>query len=184
MTIKVYLAGPDVFLRDALEVGKRKCALCRDYGVEGLFPLDENSQGNEKGVDIFEANVSFIRRADAGLFNLSPFRGVSADAGTVFELGYMYAQGKPVYGYSNETARYEERIRALLGSSNETHSRDLDEHGHMIEQFGLSDNLMIDHAIRQAGSDICTITETTEPRLAAFTAFEASLKNLCDEIRV
>jgi len=28
------------------------------------------------------------------VFNLTPFRGPSADAGTVFELGFMYSKGK------------------------------------------------------------------------------------------
>src|SRR5258708_1028231 len=35
-----YLAGPEVFLPDAAEIGRRKKELCRRHGFEGLYPLD------------------------------------------------------------------------------------------------------------------------------------------------
>ncbi|KAH2843018.1 hypothetical protein KXW36_000355, partial [Aspergillus fumigatus] len=38
--MKIYLAGPDVFLPDALDIGKQKVAICERYGVRGLYPLD------------------------------------------------------------------------------------------------------------------------------------------------
>jgi len=38
--MKVYLAGPDVFLPDAVEVGQRKAAICARHGLTGLYPLD------------------------------------------------------------------------------------------------------------------------------------------------
>ena len=38
--LKIYLAGPEVFLPHAIEIGQRKKALCRQYGFEGLFPFD------------------------------------------------------------------------------------------------------------------------------------------------
>src|SRR5512138_113602 len=37
---RIYLAGPEVFLPDALAVGARKAALCAQHGLEGVFPLD------------------------------------------------------------------------------------------------------------------------------------------------
>lgn len=40
MSKRIYLAGPEVFLLNAKEIGKRKKALCRKYGFEGVFPLD------------------------------------------------------------------------------------------------------------------------------------------------
>jgi nucleoside 2-deoxyribosyltransferase len=36
---RIYLAGPDVFLPDAIEAGKRKKVLCQKYGFEGVYPL-------------------------------------------------------------------------------------------------------------------------------------------------
>src|SRR6266404_969261 len=38
--MKIYLAGPDVFLPDAIEIGRRKAAICARHGVNGLYPLD------------------------------------------------------------------------------------------------------------------------------------------------
>ena len=38
--MKIYLAGPDVFLPDAVEIGRRKAAICARHGLSGLYPLD------------------------------------------------------------------------------------------------------------------------------------------------
>ena len=38
--MKIYLAGPDVFLPDALEIGRQKIDICRRHGLIGLYPLD------------------------------------------------------------------------------------------------------------------------------------------------
>ena len=100
---KVYLAGPDVFLRDVVAVGERKKALCADFGFEGLFPFDNevvDRPGASIDNEIYQANFAMIRVADAGIFNLTPFRGPSADVGTVFELGVMTALGKPCFAYA------------------------------------------------------------------------------------
>ena len=40
MNRKIYLAGPEVFHANATALGWQKQALCREYGFEGLFPLD------------------------------------------------------------------------------------------------------------------------------------------------
>jgi nucleoside 2-deoxyribosyltransferase len=39
-TLKVYLAGPEVFLPDAIAIGNKKKRLCTEFGFEGLFPFD------------------------------------------------------------------------------------------------------------------------------------------------
>ena len=39
-SMKIYLAGPDVFLPDAVEIGRRKAAICARHGLTGLYPLD------------------------------------------------------------------------------------------------------------------------------------------------
>ena len=38
--MKIYLAGPDVFLPDAVEIGRRKAEICARHGLIGLYPLD------------------------------------------------------------------------------------------------------------------------------------------------
>ncbi|HLM18744.1 MAG TPA: nucleoside 2-deoxyribosyltransferase [Acidimicrobiia bacterium] len=37
----MYLAGPDVFLADSAEVGRRKQAICRAHGLVAHYPGEE-----------------------------------------------------------------------------------------------------------------------------------------------
>lgn len=132
---KIYLAGPDVFRSDAQDYGDYLKGICLKYGLEGYYPLDneinlEGLDGPQKGLTIYNANVDLIDSCDAIIANLTPFRGISADVGTVFELGYAIAQGKPVSIYSTKQSEYKSRIN--YSSSSET-----------VEDFGLVDNLML-----------------------------------------
>lgn len=176
MAPKIYLAGPDVFLADALDVGRRKGELCRQFGFEGLFPLDQGP-AKEDAAEIFRANCALMRRADIGLFNLTAFRGPSADAGTLFELGYMFAQDKRVYGYSSVPDLYREKVAASHGPLRQDGGW-WDRDGYLVEHFGLFDNLMIVRAIEEAGGTVIAIAERGAGSLAAFQAFEACLKEL------
>ena len=49
---KVYLAGPDVFLPDAVSIGRRKKELCAHYGFEGLYPFDNEISGDHLGTRV------------------------------------------------------------------------------------------------------------------------------------
>src|SRR6266436_6976004 len=112
-SLKVYLAGPDVFLADAVTIGQRKKDLCARFGLVGLFPLDNKIEKEEpppRSLRIFRGNVAMMDRADAIIANLTPFRGPSADPGTVFELGYMAGRGKLCLGYSNVIGTYLEKV--------------------------------------------------------------------------
>ena len=40
MPLKLYIAGPEVFLPNAREVMKQKTALCHKYGFEAICPGD------------------------------------------------------------------------------------------------------------------------------------------------
>ena len=108
MTRTLYLAGFDVFREDSIDYGKRLKALCRCYGFDGLYPLDNAApadlQGPALATWIYQANVALIQRADAVMANVNPFRGAEPDSGTAFEMGYAVALGKPVWAYvSRET---------------------------------------------------------------------------------
>ena len=102
--MKVYLAGPDVFLPDAAEIGRGKVELCARYGLTGLFPLDNEVDLNASNpsMQIFRGNETMMDRADAVVANLTPFRGPGADTRTVYELGYMAGRDKLCLGYSND----------------------------------------------------------------------------------
>ena len=87
--MNIYLAGPDVFLPDAVEMGLRKVEICRRYGVTGLYPLDNlvDRTASDVSLLIYKANEAMMDRCDVIIANLTPFRGPGADAGTVYELG-------------------------------------------------------------------------------------------------
>lgn len=167
MTLQIYLAGPDVFLPDAKSVGRRKCEMCAEYCFKGLFPLDQELDAPDAAA-IFNANHALMQQADIGLFNLTPFRGPSAEAGTVFELGLMFGLGKPVYGYSSDTTNYCSRVYA---------------DGYQIEDFGLSDNLMIDKAIEARDGKFVCLSEDGGNALAAFSAFEHALAEMIEDLQ-
>ena len=170
---RIYLAGPDVFVPDAERVARLKRQLCARYGFEGLVPVDSELRG---AAEIFEGNRALMERAEIGVFNLSPFRGPSADAGTVFELGFLSALGKRVYGYSNTRVLYAERVADSYGPVRDERDRD----GHVVESFGLADNLMIDMSLRRAGGSIVIVEEDALPALRAFEACLRALRLAAD----
>jgi len=53
-----------------------------------------------------------MRAADIGLVNLTPFRGVRRDCGTVLELASYLREGYQFYGYSSAHGAYLDRVAA------------------------------------------------------------------------
>jgi nucleoside 2-deoxyribosyltransferase len=142
---RAYLAGPEVFLKEALAIATTKKRLCARHGLEGVFPLDAQvaragKSSAQRARAIGAANEALIRSCDIVIANCSPFRGVSMDAGTAYEVGYACALGKPVVGYTNVTASYRDRADRYrrLGDPMQA-----DMAGSLIEDFGLAENLMI-----------------------------------------
>jgi len=135
----VYLAGPDIFRPNPTEFGKTLKAICLEFGLTGQYPLDNQidlsglDNGPAKGLKIFQADIQLINQSEAVVANISPFRGISADPGTAVEIGYAVALGKPVVVYSDDLSVYSERA-AELGFGGD---------GWELEDFGLSDNLML-----------------------------------------
>ena len=88
-----YLAGPDVFLPDAPAHAARKTAICAAHGITALPPLNEDlatlasMAEAEAWRAIFAKDLALMECADLVIANLTPFRGASADAGTLVELG-------------------------------------------------------------------------------------------------
>jgi nucleoside 2-deoxyribosyltransferase len=185
---KVYLAGPEVFLPDALEIGRKKKALCARYGFEGLYPFDNNGaldwQAPEVDRRIYRANLAMMTAADMGIFNLTPFRGPSADAGTVFELGVLVGQGKPVFGYTNVADDLLARTRDHLARLGQAAVADAvagrtvwrDAAGMTIEAFGNADNLMIDAALAGQGHPVHRHGAAAAERYSDLTGLEACLR--------
>ena len=121
-----------------------------------------------------------MRSCDVCLANCTPFRGVGMDCGTAYEIGFMRALGKPVFGYSSAVQDYAARAHAArrFGALPPTSDRaDAD-----VEDFDQAENLMIAMAARDGGFPLVTIGETGEDALAAVAAFRVALKSLKTKI--
>ena len=122
--------------------------VCAQHGLDAVTPLDmAPGEADAAGpAAIARRNEAHIRRCDAILANLTPFRGPGADAGTVYEIGFGRALGRPVFGYATVAGSYAARVRRLPGSGA---GRDAD--GLEIEDFGLFENLMVVRGIEASG---------------------------------
>ena len=139
MMKKVYLAGPEVFLPAPFceQVAAAKKRVCKQNQLIGLFPTDTLPEDvfskryckAEQSRIIRQACINAMHQADAIVANITPFRGPSADPGTVFEIGYMAGMGKRVLLYSNCPLIYKGKVGE-------------DELDMVIEDFSLVDNLM------------------------------------------
>ena len=180
--MKVYLAGPDVFLPDAVEIGRQKVNLCERYGFIGLFPLDneiDHSIG-DASLQIFRGNEAMMDRADAIVANLTPFRGPSADAGTVYELGYMAGRNKLCLGYSNDPALYTSRVARIAGLEKQADGRIIDHSGFTVENFDHVDNLMVVHTLDIHGYPLVRPQNTPGDIWRDLSSFEACLRLLAE----
>lgn len=145
MIKKIYIAGPDVFEPNSIEIGKEYTEICERYGYKGMYPLDNvidfNQEKKKIATEIFLANVELIKEADIVVANLNPFRGKEADSGTVWECGYAFGLGKKVYGYMSSTLSYINQF----SDDEKILSGDFyaDSLGRMIEDFDYPINLMI-----------------------------------------
>lgn len=181
--MKIYLAGPDVFLpTSGKPVFDAKKALCQRYGHDGVSPMDGelNLDGLPpygQGLAIYRGNLAHMRGCDAVIANMTPFRGVSMDSGTCFEMGFMAALGKPVLGYTH-------RAEPLAERTEQYYARHLHEGldpysaGTMIERFDMADNLMMVGAVVLAGFEVIVATVAPGTELTSTSGFERCLKQL------
>jgi nucleoside 2-deoxyribosyltransferase len=181
--MKIYLAGPDVFLPDAVDIGRRKAELCACHGLTGLYPLDNaiDPAAKDASLQIFRGNETMMIEADAVIANLTPFRGPGADAGTVYELGYMAGRGKLCLGYSNDPSCYADRVRKFTG----VNSRDgslVDASGLTVEDFGLTDNLMMIHALDLHGCALVTPRQAPADIWHDLGAFETCVRMAAERL--
>jgi nucleoside 2-deoxyribosyltransferase len=188
--MKVYIAGPEVFLPNGMAIIDRKHALVRRYGFETARRPGEfwDRSGFEKhalGCEISRRNELLMDESDILIANLTPFRGISADPGTVYELGYMIALKKPTYAFTNDARGYFERAatdfydgRIEPGPDGRLCGSD----GHRIEDHEMADNLMLDGGILRRGGKIVRRAVDPAVMFEDLTAFETCLAAARDDL--
>jgi nucleoside deoxyribosyltransferase len=93
--------------------------------------------------------VQAIRRADIVMANVDDFRGPGEpDSGTAFEIGFAAALGKEIWAYTTDEGTLLERI-----PSQPVPQGYVCERGFLVEDFGLSKNLMIACAAKMVRGD-------------------------------
>lgn len=177
--MNIYLAGPDVFLPEPIAAAQAKQAICTRYGFTGLFPLDNELDFSGLSpfaiaMAIYRSNIDLMDRCDLVVANMTPFRGVSMDVGTAFEMGYMAGKGKPVFGYSNDGRMYVDRVPEQAPG--------LDQDGQAIESFTLHDNLMLEGAIYSSNGIFHCEAQEIERYYTALEAFETVVKIAADRL--
>ena len=133
----IYLAGPMALHPGAKHLLRYLRELCATHGFDAVGP--ESLSGATAG-SAREATLKRLRDCDIVIACISPFRGPGADPATAFEMGFAEGLGKPVIAWSEEASPYIDRV---------PHDRDEDgrsfcrQHGMLVEDFGLVDNLML-----------------------------------------
>ncbi|MDR3521935.1 MAG: nucleoside 2-deoxyribosyltransferase [Acidocella sp.] len=171
--MKAYLAGPDVFLPNAAQHAAKKIRICATYGLIGRAPLEDPAEiatGSKADVwrAIFRKDIEMMEECDIIIANLTPFRGASADAGTLVELGWFLGRGRPIFGYSNSAKLFSERCEAQACAIPDQTSL------MAIEDFRLPDNLMVPGAVEAGnGLSITLPADTFDRDFYALDIFES-----------
>ncbi|MCX5494201.1 nucleoside 2-deoxyribosyltransferase [Kaistia dalseonensis] len=180
--MKVYLAGPEVFFENRDAIMSAKTELTRRYGFTPTVwtgeKYDPSSSPFDIGLQISAFNENVMRESDLIIANLTPYRGISADVGTAYELGFMVASGKPAFGYSNDGRLFAERVTADYYKG--AVARDLrgfirGADGLLVENNDMGDNLMLDGGIRHMGGVFIRRSVAPERMFDDLGAFEECL---------
>jgi nucleoside 2-deoxyribosyltransferase len=184
----VYLAGPDVFLPDAAAWMERKKAICAGFRLAGVSPLDDLTDQPADWATLPDwrrialRNEAHIRSCVAVVANLTPFRGPSADVGTVYEIGFARGLGLRVFGYATVATAFLDRTLASIGGGRQDADGSWwDPDGLLVEQFGLFDNLMIEGGITDSGGKLIRDDQERWNDLSVFErCVQAASVALCD----
>lgn len=179
--MKVYLAGPEVFLPNARTILDQKIELTRAYGFIPISPGDLEAPasvtGKARGLATSKVNEGLMLGADLIIANLTPFRGIAADVGTVYELGFMCGRGCPAYAFTNIARGHLERVTDYYGGDVRQDAlgavRGPD--GLELETYDMVDNLMLDGGIENRNGVIIRHAAAAGELYTDLTAFRECL---------
>ena len=137
--VQVYVAGPDVFSSHWDEFRQELSQYAVSRGITPIFP---HSKPDDSPADIYQCNTSLIKQADAVIANLQCFRGSEPDSGTVFEVGFAVALGRPVWGF-NAAGLYHQKVATYYGLSTDREFPMACKDGYAVEGFSEQLNLML-----------------------------------------
>lgn len=179
--LRVYLAGPEVFLPNAREILDAKIELTRAAGFVPVSPGDlgipETVTRRQKGLAISAIDEKLMRSADMIIANLTPFRGLSADTGTCFELGFMCALERPAFAYTNDARDHYKRIYDHYdGNITEDGGSPRGPDNMLVEDFGMVDNLMMHGGVENRGGTVVVGNAPPDQLMTDLTAFKKVLE--------
>ena len=141
--VRVYLAGPEVFLPAAKQdkISSMKKKICAQYGLIGVHPGDADVPSSladdDRARAIYESNISLMKGCQTILANITPFRGPGADGGTTFELGYFTGGNKISFAYTDMRGDYEDRCNG----------EEVDKQGYTVDMQHQVDNCMVTESV-------------------------------------
>ena len=179
MNPKVYLAGPDIFRANAVEIARWQKDVCLRHDLTPLHPMDNNmdltGDPTTLPLRIFRADVGQMMGADAICANVNEFLGADPDSGTCFEVGFFAgfnaALGllkamqpeRPIYGYIDRDDGYLARIERWRRNLRDASVWDR----WRFSAVDMRVNLMMEMAMSSTGAFVTTGFEDCVARIAA-----------------
>ena len=150
----VYLAGFERYDADGQEVFEKMKALCNQYGMDAVSPLDWAEGVKEIKTDnpyiwasiMLDNYQQHVRDCDVLIANLNDYRGYEVNNDVGFECGMGFQLGKKLYGYMDSVDILVNRI-PHLGKSAEYR----DQSGSNVEDFDYPANLMFGSSMKIYG---------------------------------
>lgn len=141
----VYLAGFERYDADGEAVFAKMKALCEQYGMRAVSPLDwapgvekiESDNPYITAANLFDNYQQHVRNCDILIANLNDYRGYEVNNDVSFECGMGFQLRKKLYGYMDDASPMINRI-PHLGEENEFR----DQTGSNVENFNYPANLM------------------------------------------
>jgi nucleoside 2-deoxyribosyltransferase len=148
---RIYIAGPDIYHPQNLEIAESKKSICARYGLDAVLATDflAGVQFVGKAADaapLFRERLKIIRGCDALIADMTPFRGPGMDPACALEMGIMAGLDRPVVGYTLDPTPYADRMSRLHVEIDESLTRVgprlVAPSGMVIEDFSLPDAVM------------------------------------------